>query len=377
MLWALALHGSTVDTDSKEEIALSETAAAFREIAFDRLVGWLNRDLDIVDRAAKCDTDSSAVNMERTEAHFARSEGPVDGTIIEQGETTIEVVDAATLLASSATMETEVVETDVSMHQVQVVDAATLLACTPEVPMEKETEMLVASTLARSYEPLTEPEKNKGGVELPADEPTASLSEGSEQITDMSVLLRSGRLSFSPHDLCSIAWAVTDLRDPLRYIIVDLITQIFSRLGKQSLEDLPMADLSNLAWAIARSASQKQALSYAEYCETPAAVVTRWTAESALTRLEIDGQIIEDHDVALAVHSMLQEFQPPELGRLMWSLSCTVTNHLDPFEYRNQRDAAVSQLATLALVTAGTNLSIFSTEDLVSALCIIPFPGDR
>ena len=49
VLWALALHGSTIDTDSKEEIALSETAAAFREIAFDRLVGWLRRDLDIIE----------------------------------------------------------------------------------------------------------------------------------------------------------------------------------------------------------------------------------------------------------------------------------------------------------------------------------------
>jgi hypothetical protein len=182
----------------------------------------------------------------------------------------------------------------------------------------------------------------------------------------MDVLLRSGRLSFSPHDLCSIAWAVTDLRDPLRYLIVDLITQMFSNFGRDSLVNLPMADLSNLAWAIARSASQKQALSFSEYSETPAAVVTRWTAESALARLGIDGHILEDDDVALAVNSMLQEFQPPELGRLLWSLSCTVANHIDPLEHKQERDTSLSQLAMLGLLTAGTNLSIFSTEDLVS-----------
>lgn len=377
VLWALALHGSTVDTDSKEEIALSETAAAFREIAFDRLVEWLNRDLDIIDKEAKSDTDSPIA-----------SEGSTGDTVVEQDETTIEIVDAATLLASAATLETEVVEGNISeqearqgvgAQQVQVVDAATLLACTPEVPMEKETEMLVASTLARSYESLTE---RMDEIAAPATRQDPPLSANSEQtqssiFTEETALLTPGRISFSPHDLCSIAWAVTDLRDPLRYHIVDLITQIFSRLGKESLEDLPMADLSNLAWAVARSASQKQALSYAEYSETPAAVVTRWTAESALTRLKIDGQIVEDHDVASVIRYMLQEFQPPELGRLMWSLSCTVTNHLDPFEYKNQRDAAVSQLATLALVTAGTNLSIFSTEDLVSTLSTIPCASDR
>lgn len=380
VLWALALHGSTVDTDSKEEVALSETAAAFREIAFDRLVGWLRRDLDIIEQEKDDGTNSSVLATEGTETefikvdHFDRS---VDGVGAE--ETLVEVVDASTVLASSATMETEVVtamnnaeaeDEGNGVQQVQVVDAATLLACTPEVPLEAETELLVASTLARSYESLDD--------EADAGEPP-SVSFANQNVkernaigSDVTAIRTSAQLSFSPHDLCSIAWAVTDLRDPLRYLIVDLITQMFSSLGSDSLQGLSMADLSNLAWAIARSASQKQTLSYAEYSKAPAAAVTRWTAEAALARLRIDGRILEDRDVALAVRSVIQEFQPPELGRLLWSFACTEANYIDPLELKKERDDALSQLATLALLAAGSNMSIFSTEDLVSAV-LFPF----
>ena len=379
VLWALALHGSTVDTDSKEEIALSETAAAFREIAFDRLLTWLRRDLYVIDEVKQTDTNSSALRPEDIETEYIELDGS-DISVDGSGEMVVEVVDAATLLEASTTMKTEVVKADidvkddregVDVKQVQVVDAATLLACTPEeIPLEMETEVIVTSTTGPPHEASTEPadcfdQSAASAISQESLFQSGTARKRNSVFSDMAALLRSGQLSFSPHDLCSIAWAVTDLRDPLRFFIVDLITQMFSRFGGGSVESLSMADLSNLAWAIARSAPQKQALSWPEYSATPAAVVTRWTAESALARLRIDGHILEDRDVALAVRSMLQEFQPPELGRLMWSLACTVSNYIDPFEYRKERNAAVSQLSMLALLTAGSNLSIFSTEDLV------------
>lgn len=385
VLWALALQGSTVDTDLKEEIALSETASAFREIAFDRLVMWLRRDLGIIEDVKKdSGSNSSSISADGIEEEIIELENPtvsLETTGTGEGETIIEVVDAASLLASTATMETEVVNANavdrvedsregVGEGQIQVVDAATLLACSPEGQMDADTELLVASTLARSYEPLEEEIEEK-----PEDRSTTTtesiacydrqiVSERLDIKSDMTTLLLSRRLSFSPHDLCSIAWAVTDLRDPLRYLIVDLITQMFASLGKESFEVLSMADLSNLAWAVARSTSEKRSLTFAEYSETPAANVTRWTAETALSRLGIYGQRLGDHDVSMMVRSMLQEFQPPELGRLLWSLTCTVANYIDPLVHKKQRDVALSQLATTALLTAGTNLSIFSTEDL-------------
>ena len=115
----------------------------------------------------------------------------------QQEKVVVEVVDAAKLLASSPTMETEVVKAThmnvdddleaVDAHQVQVVDAATLLACSPEIPMEKETEMLVASTLARSYESLSEPletadiETDDGPYDAPV-----TTTEDSKRTNDFS-----------------------------------------------------------------------------------------------------------------------------------------------------------------------------------------------
>jgi hypothetical protein len=47
-LWALALHGGCIDSNSKEGTALSETAAAFRKIALDRLITGLHHDMDVI-----------------------------------------------------------------------------------------------------------------------------------------------------------------------------------------------------------------------------------------------------------------------------------------------------------------------------------------
>ena len=382
ILWALALHGSNVETDSKEEIALSENAAAFREIAFDRLVVWLRRDIDTIDDVVLHGAQAYSFIPEgigsREVLRPDDSGAPSDSASDSQGSMMVEVVDAATLLASSATMETELVSTvnDIKVKgvtEVQVVDAATLLAHGPdESSLRTETEVVVTSVIAPSYH-------HEGSVEAMQTVDTfeekpmpplnsASSSNYREVASDMAALLRSGRLSFSPHDLCSIAWAVTDLRDPLRFLIVDLIAQIFASLGKVSMTDLPVSDLSNLAWAISRSATQNRALSWTEYSDTPSAVVTRWTAECALARLNLDREELEEHDVALAVRSMQKEFQPPEIGRLMWSFACTEANHFDHFERELKRDAAMGRLAELAMLTAGSDPSIFGTEDLVSAL---------
>jgi hypothetical protein len=157
---------------------------------------------------------------------------------------------------------------------------------------------------------------------------------------------------------------VTDLRDPLRFLIVDLIAQMFASLGKESMTSLSMGDLSNLAWGMARSATQNKGMSWTKYLETPSANVTRWTTKCALARLKLDWEVLEESDVESAVLSMLREFHPPELGRLMWSLCFTIADNRDPFAEQIERNVAMSRLAMLALLTAGNNLSIFSTEDL-------------
>ena len=47
---------------------------------------------------------------------------------------------------------------------------------------------------------------------------------------------------------------MTDLCDA---VIVDLVTQIFWRAGKESMKTLDAGELSNLVWAIARLANEK------------------------------------------------------------------------------------------------------------------------
>ena len=50
ILWALALHGSNATSSKdKDEVTLSETASTLRETAYDRLVEWLDEDLNYND----------------------------------------------------------------------------------------------------------------------------------------------------------------------------------------------------------------------------------------------------------------------------------------------------------------------------------------
>ena len=367
VLWALALHGSRVVSDSKEETALSETAAAFREIAFDRLVTGLHRDMDLIEQVKRDGMDLPSLKDEiitTEEGYWSHnSDAPRNTEDGSRGENSVEVVDAATLLASSALMETQIVE---SIDDSSVKDDHEGVT---KGHLQTETEVLNASTVAASHEATMQSGQTMETAEEPCAHPEIStVSQNAPFPTDsrMSALLRSGALSFSPHDLCSIAWAVTDLRDPLRFLIVDLITQMFASFGKESITGLPMGDLSNLVWGMARSATQNRGMSWEEYSETPSATVTRWTTECALTRLRLDGDFLKEFDAESAVRCMLKEFQPPELGRLMWSLCFSVAANLDPFAQNTERDKATSRLAMLALLTAGSNLSIFGTEDLVS-----------
>jgi hypothetical protein len=366
VLWALALHGSPIDSDSKEETALSETAAAFREIAFDRLVTGLHCDMDIIEQVKRNGMDSPSLRPEiiKTDEGYW-SDGSDAARNTEggsQGEKLVEVVNASTLLASSALTETQVVKT---IDNISVKDDHEGVT---KGQLQMETEVHMASTVASPYETTMQSVQTMETGEPSAHSEISIVGQNAPFPPDsrMSALLRSGKLSFSPHDLCSIAWVVTDLRDPLRFLIVDLITRMFASFGKESLTGLPMGDLSNLVWGMARSATQNRGMSWTEYSETPSATVTQWATECALTKLRLDGDFLKENDAESAVRCMLKEFQPPELGRLMWSLCFSVAANLDPFAQNKERDVASSRLAMLALLTAGSNLSIFSTEDLVS-----------
>lgn len=331
ILWALALHGSNT-TSTKDKDDLSETASTLRETAYDRLVEWLGEDL--------VHNDNTIIDRDQ-EVSITENE-------LANGEVTvIEVVDAAALLAAeneeslsmkssdkfeeNVPMPTEsiavqtgaIVTSETNTQEVEVVDAATLLASTKDGDTDDvvvETEVMVAPTSVIEGSSV------------------ASEVDKSKQIQEK----KSPRI-FSSHDLASIAWSVTELRDPLRNHIVGSIIELLWRLGPGGISDLSGADLSNLAWAIAKY----DGVNHDVYSLS----IIRWIADHALQRT--------------AKYSLLRIFQPPELGRIMWAIACTTSTHTSVREDATGNEMSSIFLTRKALKAAVENLPLFSTETLV------------
>jgi hypothetical protein len=334
ILWALALHGSNATSSKdKDEVTLSETASTLRETAYDRLVEWLDEDLSFKSEE-QSNQEMSIIEKESSE---------------NDEVTMVEVVDAAVLLASEAelssispmksldyseennsvpkesmSMKTSAIVTnDFNTQEVEVVDAAKLLASMDgddEEAIAVETEVMVAPT---------------------------SIIEGNSVVNNVDISnhargTKNARI-FSPHDLASIAWSVTELRDPLRIHIVGNIIELLWRLGPDGISGLSGTDLSNLAWAIAKYEGENH--------DVYSLSITRWIADQALQRT--------------AIYGLLRIFQPPELGRIMWAIACTASTHASALQDATGHETSSFFLSRKALKVASENLSLFSTETLV------------
>ncbi|KAG7351141.1 hypothetical protein IV203_010501 [Nitzschia inconspicua] len=331
VLWSLALHGSNA-TALDDEITLSDTAATLREIAYDRMLGWLETDLKRIVQIQSPPTIEQSLETSLGKKN--------------EESVTLEVVDAAALLAShenpassrvpaeartvpveNFTVHTNtLVRSDGTVQEVEVVDAATLLAAANNhEDIEVETEVIIAPVSVTNSNTVVTMEDDEGGE--------ATIHEEYEQQTETP--------RFSPHDLASIAWSVTELRDPLKENIVGLVIEIFAKLGYDALF-LSGADLSNLAWAIAKYEGASH--------NAERFLIMQGIAEYA-------SRIRESND-------LLGIFQPPELGRLLWAMASVFSTHtVVPCGVR--RTVFSSQLASKALQIAANNLSLFATEDLV------------
>ena len=357
MLWALALHGSSTNSTSSDEITLSETASALSEIAFDRMVDWLEMDLKMYE-----DLESNDVQ-----------------NLKEEQTMTVEVVDAAALLASeekSASSQNEnFVETmpvenviirndhrpsdDADVQQVEVVDAAALLGSMEEGAVGVETEVIIApSVVLESSEEQREIKRETLSSGMNVDESQHGNVHGRTGESSSSDPL------FSPHDLAGMAWAVTELRDPLRNRVMGMIAELVARLGSSSTSELSGGDLANLAWAISKYEEEPS-----ESDERPGPSllsIMRWVAHSACERV-IGGH---QSDITSNQFNALQTFQPPELGRLLWAIAQSMSTHGHvPDDVRN--DPKIHELGRLALLAASSHLSLFAIEDLVSGT--LPF----
>jgi hypothetical protein len=331
MLWALALHGSSESyLSTKEDVVLSETATTLREIAFDRLLHWLRQDLDAFGGIYQQAEDGAAPHLSGLKP-------------------TGQDADAA-----SSPFVSE--DTDVNRHALH--DDTITSDNLSEGSADEET-TTVADGGIHSLSIDKQPVPGSNSLEQPFDVQHLQGLQALVKNGDKGAIAsRKGRF-FSSHDLCSIVWAVTDLRDSSRAAIVELVTAIFEAQGPTSTDQLEGGDLTNLVWAVARHASEQQP----ELRGTSSVVVlTTWAAQSALRKIKekTENRELDHEDVLLA-------FQPPELGRIIWSIATTLTAYRDIVTSADRRD--MGELFKATLLSAGSRLSIFATEDLVSKFC--------
>lgn len=339
VMWAVALHGRTNDSVSTEETKLSETAAVLSEIAFDCIGDWLKEDLAMYsDMEAQTQVDLSGNNR------------VVDTELVHQSNgVVLEVVDAATILAkenAQALLETAIENIARDDHassnkdvvprtkESQVVDAATSITLqTADEQLNAETKVLITSPSVPSQEPGLQYSHHSSWF---SHEPSKSYSEP----------------NFSNHKLCSIVWAATDLQDSLASSLLDTATEIFAQQGPQSMLDLGGGDLANLAWAIAKR-TRCSDFSPSNKDTTRLLELLQWVAERSLALLEMRKGV-----------EVFEQFQAPELGRMIWSLSMTLSNMSQHSVESRTPDSCVRQLALLSLKLADKYASRFGSEDL-------------
>lgn len=339
VLWAVALHGHRSkdedDAISLEEVALSETVAVLKEIAFDRLGEWLREEL--------------------TSLEFREAErlGPLEQA--EEEMLTVEVVDAATLLASENAAiangpPVENVGEKGSLQQIPVVDAKSLLSAERDIAYNNPDALASTSII------VTDEIKS-------ASDGQSELACSSTHRLDFERAFKpisfpfSSLHFFSPHDLCSLAWVVTELQDPLRHSVVDLISKIFLRLGMSGLVNTNGSDLSNLAWALSKQATG-DVITESIGAEYPPVIVMEWVLQIALVGLSD-----RSDDLNSAADRILQRFEPPELSRLLWAVGSIHSRRNDISGKGLAMDAA-GNAAVVGLLAASSDMSIFGTEDL-------------
>lgn len=366
VLWALALHGQT-DVNVRDETILSENAGALKDIAFDRLLNFLRKDFAL---AQAQEVLIQAELEAEVELHSSTEE-----VITKEGETmVVEVVDAAALLASeqaaknglaaSLNMTEDATSTAGGlMNKVEVSNKITVLQSSSGRPDEHEVLVSEQELSIDERDPQTENLPNTIATE--GGSAFTTLADGQTTVendtTSFEGSIEAQTFYFSPHDLCSLAWAVTELRDSLRFETVDLVVNIFSTLGEESFDSLSGADLSNLAWAVARHSND--ARPWSSDRENPACLqLTLWVVRRALIA---SGGNYNHPESPQNIH-VLDPFQPPELSRLMWAVASLLRTHSD-MEY-HQKHPEIQELAIGALISAASNLSIFSPEDLIRIL---------
>ena len=124
------------------------------------------------------------------------------------------------------------------VQAVQVVDAATLLASIENGDQpDIETEIMMAPSSVVDREGLRESSDEAAVAEVSQVSKVHPVGDAPSSISEPI---------FSPHDLASIAWSSTELRDTLRVNIVGMAVNLIASVGRSATDRMTGADLSNL-----------------------------------------------------------------------------------------------------------------------------------
>jgi len=158
-------------------------------------------------------------------------------------------------------------------------------------------------------------------------------------------------LHFSSQDLCSLSWAMTELRHPFTASFIESILERIELFGIENLRELELNDMANLMWGVAKS------IHYLLSSSNSTEVV------SFLLRVaySIDDLSLFFKEEPERIDGLFESFG---LSRLLWSLSSISTS----LNLHSNNDVLLNEelriLSRSAVHYAGNNCEVFSTEDL-------------
>jgi len=326
---------------------------------------------------------------------------------------TVEVVDAAALLRGEEDQDPEIIHLDEDSEQysdtqydterdtnLEVLDSASLLMGDDQGKCElqsegaensenSEDEEIIINNTAKGKQIDSEPTENGENILGSTNDENKGDISVFEEYDNNDPVLPIFEQSFASKDLCSIAWAVTQLQwRPYSQIngrdsaneygkIIHLIVSILTKVGNLNsrtsgedpftmLKESGFTDLSNLAWAIAKYVKgMRSSRSLTVEEEANISYVTCEIAHWSLLRLS---QSVSTFDNNFK-NSNDDQFIPPTLSRLIWSLT-TISQ-----EFKNGKGAKsnseklhhlLGKLTIAIIHEAKENLSSYRAEDLVS-----------
>ena len=383
-LWALALHGSSDnkalhwgseddDKNGGSSHATSESSEILADLLLERVgyllgeeIGRLAGDDDAEEK--KDESSSSGVDGDQN----GNAEHQFDPDADARDQIKDNEVDSPSIdgvqemlcdnnVGDGAPGDGEVI---------QVISAAAIL--------EEEAKQRQDDTVASNEKKKPNEKNNDGHEEINVAEKVDSgikereeeLAEDRTDINDSNVeapkekipapeSTSDNAISLSINDMCSIAWAATELGCEASVDIVWRITILFC-YSREDVTTLGGTALSNLAWAIAKNLEVSNGSKLKRHIET----IVEWIAESSL-------EILAKQPRYLSKTATGKCFQPPELSRLLWSLSLiqsAATGILSGGIDTASRNPVLAALAAEAMRITSYDLPVFSVEDLARIL---------